>query len=190
MSSCNDLKFPRSTRLYKLSFKLLFFFFNFRQKITSLISVKNSAICSKSDLLIESLERIRLYIGDLVLVKAEDFKCVKTFESPAVNDGDFVMVQIQNQEMVEVSQRDRWDATQRILGEIQLCQSGSCKVVNYSSSHYICIRGRSRKFCRLSVLFEDFLRTATYLTYIVNHRTCIGFIRARMTSSFQCGTIV
>lgn len=33
--------------------------------------------------------------------------------------------------MVKVSQRDRWDATQRILGEIQLCQSCSCKEVYY-----------------------------------------------------------
>lgn len=86
----------------------------------------------ESDLLVESFERICLYTGELVLVKSEDFECVETFESLAVDSRDFITIQIQNQKVVEVSQRDWWDGGQWILGEIQLCQSRSWKEMNYS----------------------------------------------------------
>lgn len=75
-------------------------------------SWKSRDTVGKSDLLIESFERIWFYGGDLVLVKSEDFECVETFKSFAMDGRDFITVQIQNQELMEVSQRDGWDVSQ------------------------------------------------------------------------------
>lgn len=112
--------YEKSVVVNKLSAKqatqFCFFFFVYKRDflyISLLIFLRIAFhTVDESDLLIESFERIWLYDGDLVLVKSEDFECVETFKSFAMDGCDFITVQIQNQELMEVSQRDGWDVSQ------------------------------------------------------------------------------
>lgn len=78
------------------------------------------------NLLLKSSESLGIDLCNLVLVERQNLQGLQSLEGIVVNHGDFIVVQIKDQQVEQVLQSLRGHRLHLVEGHIQLRQSRSC----------------------------------------------------------------
>lgn len=102
-------------------------------------NVKKFHLKQAANSLIQASESLRLNASDSILVQRQNLQRIQALESPIVDDRNFIVIEIENQQMMQILQGARRNILQLVLRHVKLRQPLACCRANKKKMSEKCL---------------------------------------------------